>query len=42
MKLLGVDCGPARYPHVTLTDSQLNEIFQKLENLGLTEYFSKK
>ncbi|GJQ03867.1 dihydrodipicolinate synthase family protein [Capnocytophaga canimorsus] len=42
MKLLGVDCGPARYPHVTLTDSQLNEIFQKLKNLGLTEYFSKK
>lgn len=42
MKLLGIDCGPARYPHTSLTEIQLNEIFQKLQKLGLTEYFSKK
>ncbi|MFK8274641.1 dihydrodipicolinate synthase family protein [Capnocytophaga cynodegmi] len=41
MRLLGIDCGCARYPHVTLTASQLQEIYSKLEKLGITEYLSK-
>lgn len=41
MRLLGIDCGIARFPHTTLNDSQLQEIYSKLEKLGLTEYLSK-
>ncbi len=41
MRLLGIDCGSARYPHTTLTASQLQEIYSKLEKLGITDYLSK-
>ncbi|WP_392448165.1 dihydrodipicolinate synthase family protein [Capnocytophaga canis] len=41
MRLLGVDCGVARYPHTTLTNAQLKEIESKLEKLGITSYLSK-
>ena len=41
MRLLGIDCGSARYPHITLSASQLQEIYSSLEKLGIAEYLSK-
>lgn len=41
MKVLGVDCGPSRFPHTTLSDLQINEIIERLELLGITPYLSK-
>lgn len=41
MKILGVDCGASRYPHATLNNTQLQEIHNKLEKLGVAEYLSK-
>jgi N-acetylneuraminate lyase len=40
MKKLGVDCGPSRYPHPTLKDSEIKNAFETFENIGLSEYFS--
>lgn len=42
MKMLGVDCGPARYPHTTLSKEILEEIYNRFINLGLEPFFSKK
>lgn len=41
MKSLGLDMGPSRYPHTTLSDGQLQEVRKKLEDMGLSNYFSK-
>lgn len=35
MKTLGVDCGPSRFPHTTLSDSELQEIVSYLSNLSI-------
>jgi N-acetylneuraminate lyase len=40
MKKLGIDCGPSRYPHPTLKDSEIKNAFETFENIGLSEYFS--
>lgn len=41
MRVLGVDCGPSRFPHTTLSDDQYIIIKKQLDELGLTEMFSK-
>lgn len=41
MKTLGVDCGPSRFPHATLTDEAYLEISKALDALGLSDYLSK-
>ncbi|MDL5510501.1 dihydrodipicolinate synthase family protein [Arenibacter sp. M-2] len=41
MKVLGIDCGPSRFPHITLTDHQIEEINKELQILGITPYLSK-
>ncbi|MDO5608141.1 MAG: dihydrodipicolinate synthase family protein [Capnocytophaga sp.] len=41
MKMLGIDCGPARFPHATLSDATLKKIYERLAKLGLEPYFSK-
>jgi len=35
MKTLGVDCGPSRFPHATLTDDAYVEISRELDAMGL-------
>lgn len=42
MKVLGLDFGPARFPHTTLNHAQLNEIKKQLNEMGLTPYLSTK
>lgn len=41
MKELGVDCGPSRFPHTTLTDNQYKMIKKELDAIGLADLFSK-
>lgn len=41
MKTLGVDCGPSRYPHTTLSDEDYLVIDKELEALGIKQLFSK-
>jgi len=41
MKLLGIDCGPSRFPHTTLSDQEYNIIKRELDDLGLQGMFSK-
>ena len=41
MKTLGVDCGPSRYPHTTLTDADYVEIQKELDQVGYQDLFSK-
>ncbi len=41
MKTLGVDCGPSRFPHSTLNDSDYVEITKELDALGLSQYMGK-
>lgn len=41
MKALGVDCGPSRFPHTTLTGIQINEAMSELEALGISSYLAK-
>ena len=36
MKLLGVDCGPSRFPHATLSEKDLKNAQLKMEEYGLT------
>ncbi|GAA3579214.1 dihydrodipicolinate synthase family protein [Snuella lapsa] len=40
MKVLGVDCGPSRFPHTTLTDGDYAKIKKTLHDMGLTPWFS--
>ncbi|WP_242202085.1 dihydrodipicolinate synthase family protein [Aestuariivivens insulae] len=41
MKVLGIDCGPSRFPHTTLNDKDYVEIKETLDNMGLKPWFSK-
>ncbi len=41
MKILGVDCGPSRFPHITLSDDEFVSIKDELDNIGLSKMFSK-
>lgn len=41
MKICGIDCGPSRFPHKTLSDHELLKIKKELINNGLIEYLSK-
>ncbi|MCK5442373.1 MAG: dihydrodipicolinate synthase family protein [Maribacter sp.] len=41
MKTLGVDCGPSRFPHATLTDRDYEGIVKELESIGISSYLSK-
>lgn len=38
MKIIGVDCGVSRYPHVTLLKSDLEEVSKELELLGISKF----
>ncbi|WP_299398882.1 dihydrodipicolinate synthase family protein [uncultured Gelidibacter sp.] len=40
MKTLGIDCGPSRFPHATLSDDVYVEIRAELERIGLLEHLS--
>lgn len=40
MKTLGVDCGPSRFPHITLVDKDYVEITRELETIGLSSFLS--
>jgi N-acetylneuraminate lyase len=40
MKLLGIDCGPSRFPHTTLSDEAYLEIKQELDEIGLLKFLS--
>lgn len=41
MKTLGVDCGPSRFPHTTLIDSDYEGIRKELDAIGLLEHLSE-
>ena len=41
MKVLGVDCGPSRFPHVTLSPKELEEAKATLEALGIMDHTSR-
>lgn len=41
MRMLGIDCGPSRFPHATLSDEEYIDIKQELDNIGLSDMFSK-
>tara|TARA_R110002049_G_scaffold93815_8_gene231600 strand:+ start:3548 stop:4459 length:912 start_codon:yes stop_codon:yes gene_type:complete len=41
MKELGVDVGPSRFPHVTLTAAQIEEAKIEMDALGITPYLSQ-
>lgn len=41
MRLLGMDCGPSRYPHTTAETNQLNTVMETFKRSGLEPYFSK-
>jgi N-acetylneuraminate lyase len=41
MRTLGVDCGPSRFPHTTLTDKAYVEITKELEAIGISPFLSK-
>src|SRR5699024_2587140 len=41
MKLLGIDCGPARLPLQTITDDELTELEKELRQENFFEYAAK-
>jgi N-acetylneuraminate lyase len=41
MKVLGVDCGPSRFPHNSPDDNTLRSILENLKSFGLERYFGK-
>jgi N-acetylneuraminate lyase len=41
MRVLGIDCGPSRFPHTTLTDTDYKIIKEELDATGLADLFSK-
>ena len=41
MKALGVDCGPSRFPHTTLSDIQINDAMEEFNKLGISSFLSK-
>ncbi len=40
MKTLGIDCGPSRFPHTTLTDKDYVEIKHELDKIGVSRFLS--
>ncbi|TDU43080.1 N-acetylneuraminate lyase [Gelidibacter sediminis] len=40
MKTLGINCGPSRFPHTTLSDDAYTEIVADLDSIGLLEQLS--
>ena len=40
MKLLGIDCGPSRFPHTTPTTETYKKINKELDKIGLLELLS--
>ena len=38
MKVLGIDCGPSRYPHKTFSNNELAEITAILKDMNIMEY----
>lgn len=41
MKALGVDCGPSRYPHKTLSNSEVQKVKQTFEELGIMAFTNR-
>ncbi len=41
MKVLGIDCGPSRYPHKTFSDAELDEVKAIFEDIDIMNYTSK-
>lgn len=41
MKTLGIDCGPSRFPHNTLTNQEIKQSTELFEKWGLSEYFGQ-
>jgi N-acetylneuraminate lyase len=41
MQVLGVDCGPSRFPHVTLSPKELEEARSALNALGIMDHTSR-
>ncbi|PIE48906.1 MAG: N-acetylneuraminate lyase [Flavobacteriales bacterium] len=41
MKTLGIDCGPSRYPHTTLSDDDYVAIKKELDKVGFEDLFSE-
>ncbi|PIB38260.1 dihydrodipicolinate synthase family protein [Maribacter sp. 4G9] len=41
MKLFGLDMGPSRFPHNTMTDQQLNTATRSLDQKGILPYFGQ-
>lgn len=42
MRLFGLDMGPSRFPHNTMTDQQLNMAIQALAREGILHYFGQQ
>ena len=42
MRMLGIDCGPSRFPHITLSDEDYIKIKEELDAIGLAKLFSKE
>lgn len=40
MRMLGLDFGPSRFPHTTLSDAEFIKIKEELDALGLEQYYS--
>ncbi len=38
MQVLGIDCGPSRFPHASLNNTQLEEVKKELTDLGILDY----
>jgi|TARA_B110000285_G_scaffold144708_1_gene161614 N-acetylneuraminate lyase len=41
MKIVGIDCGPSRYPHTTLSNKDLLEVKTQFEELNIMSYTNK-
>jgi N-acetylneuraminate lyase len=41
MKIVGIDCGPSRYPHTTLSNKGLLEVKTQFEELNIMSYTNK-
>lgn len=40
MKTLGIDCGPSRFPHTTLSDEAYVKIMHELDEIGILNYLT--
>lgn len=41
MKIVGIDCGPCRFPHKTFRTEELNEVTKIFEDLDIMSYIGK-